>query len=419
MARPALSDLPPLTPIQRRFDAPRIDDIPAALAQTLETCNGCVRPGQRIALAVGSRGIANLPQLVAGVVQWIRRQGGQAFLVPAMGSHGGATDQGQRDVLLGYGLDEKTVGAPIESSMQTVELPRGQSPVPVYFDRNAARADGTILINRIKPHTSFHGPHESGLIKMLAIGLGKQDQARAIHDRGVTGLRDDMPAVAKAVLAGANVLLGLAVVENALDQTMHIEAVRAAQIPQRDTALLKIARANMPSLPANKLDLLIVDEMGKDISGLGMDPNIIGRLRIRGQDEPESPDISLIYVRGLTRRTHGNAIGIGLADITRRDVLDQIDFHATYANLATTTFLQRGMLPLLADDDAHAMSLVLDGLGRPDPARLRICRIRNTLQLDRLSASPALLEDFQVRDDIQPLGPALPLLDDQGRMSPA
>jgi hypothetical protein len=353
------------------------------------------------------------------VVDWIHRQGGQAFLVPAMGSHGGATDQGQRDVLLGYGLDEQTVGAPIESSMQTVELPRGRSPVPVYFDRNAARADGTILINRVKPHTSFHGPHESGLMKMLAIGLGKQDQARAIHDRGVTGLRDDMPAVANAVLAGANVLLGLAVVENALDETMHIEAVPAAQIPQRDAALLEMARANMPSLPADKLDLLIIDEMGKDISGLGMDPNIIGRLRIRGQAEPLSPDISLIYVRGLTPRTHGNAIGIGLADITRREVLEQIDFAATYANLATTTFLQRGMLPLLADDDAHAMSLVLDGLGRPDPARLRICRIRNTLQLESLRVSPALLEELQGSGDIEPLGPAVPLLDDQGRMDPA
>lgn len=416
MARPALPQLPPLTPIQRRFDAPRIDDVPAALARALEACNGCVRQDQRIALAVGSRGIANLPQLVAGLVEWIHRQGGQAFLVPAMGSHGGATDAGQRDVLLGYGLDEQTVGAPIESSMQTVELPRAQSPVPVYFDRNAYQADATILINRIKPHTSFHGPHESGLMKMLAIGLGKQDQARAIHDRGVRGLRDDMPAVARDVLAGANVLLGLAVVENALDQTMHIEAVRADRIPQRDAALLDMARANMPSLPADKLDLLIVDEMGKDISGLGMDPNIIGRLRIRGQAEPESPDISLIYVRGLTPRTHGNAIGIGLADITRRQVLDRIDFAATYANLATTTFLQRGMLPLLADDDAHAMSLVLDGLGRPDPARLRICRIRNTLQLDRVSVSPALLEDFQGRDDIQPLGPAAALLNDKGQM---
>jgi hypothetical protein len=406
----ATVNLPGVTPIRRRFDAPRVEDVPGALAGRLAAREHAVRAGERIAVAVGSRGIANLVELVAGVVRWIDARGAEAFLVPAMGSHGGATAAGQRDVLLGYGLTEAAVGAPIVSSMETVELPRGRSPLPVVVDRNASRADGTILLNRVKPHTSFHGPHESGLMKMLAIGLGKQRQARTIHARGVAGLRDEMPAVARQVLASANIRLGLAVVENALDETMHVEAVEPADIPRRDSELLELARAHMPALPVDRLDVLIVDEMGKDISGLGMDPNIIGRLRIRGEAEPDRPDIAVIYVRGLTERTHGNAVGIGLADITRRAVLDQIDLAATYANLATTTFLQRGMLPLLADDDAHAMSLAMDGLGRRDPSGLRICRIRNTLHPGECLVSPAVLAELEGREDIEILGPARRLL---------
>jgi len=402
---------PSLTIVRQRFSASRLDDVEGELAAQLQACGVAIRPGARIAIAVGSRGIANLAAIVRGLVAWVQAHQGTAFIVPAMGSHGGATAEGQRCVLESYGITEDRVGAPIVSSMQTVTLPQGDVEVPVYLDAAAHQADHTILINRIKPHTSFHGRYESGLMKMIAIGLGKHAQALAIHNLGVRGLREVMPQVAMQAIRHGNIILGVAVVENARDETMLLRALPADRIAREEPALLELARAQMPQLPVGDLDLLIVEEMGKNISGLGMDTNVIGRLKIPGQPEPESPRIRVIYARDLTPETHGNAVGMGLADLITRTLFDKINFAATYENAATSTFLERAKVPMIADSDAQAMHWVLRACGDPDPAGLRIIRIRNTLRLDVLQVSPAVLEQLKQVEMIELTGQAVPLLD--------
>jgi hypothetical protein len=394
----------PLTRIRQQFDRTRLEDVPGAVRAAL-TRAAVTLPEGEIAIAVGSRGIANLLPIVREVVAWVKAAGRQPFLVPAMGSHGGATATGQREVLEGYGLTEDAVGAPIRSSMEVVELPSGEAGIPVYCDRAAAGAAGTIVINRIKPHTSFHGRYESGLMKMLAIGLGKHKQALAIHALGVEGLSDVMPRVARQVLHHGNIVLGLAIVENAFDETLCLQAIPAQAIPDEEPALLDLARAHMPSLPIDDLDLLIVDEVGKNISGLGMDPNIIGRLKIAGQPEPERPRIRCILIRDLHPDSHGNACGMGLADLTTQKLVAKIDFAATYANVATTGFLERAKLPLAADTDADAIAIGLRACGITDPLQARILRIRNTLHLDELQASPAVVAEVAGKVGIEVLGP--------------
>jgi hypothetical protein len=309
-------------------------------------------------------------------------------------------------VLAGYGITEEAAGAPIRPSMAVVELPRGDAEAPVYYAEEAFRADGAILINRVKPHTSFSGQYESGLMKMAAIGLGKAPQARAIHALGLRGLREVMPRVAGQVLRHGNVLLGIAVVENAHDELMLLRAITAADISTREPELLEIARRCRPALPVDELDLLIVDQIGKNISGLGMDTRIIGRLSIRGEAEPARPRIRLILVRGLTAESRGNACGIGLADIITRQAFERIDLRSTYANVLTTGFLERGKIPLIAETENEAMAMAAAALGRESLDEARIIRIENTLRLDRLLVSSPVLAELSGREGIEVLGEA-------------
>jgi len=302
--------------------------------------------------------------------------------------------------------------------MDVVELPRGDAETPVFFDREASKADGTILVNRVKPHTSFRGRFESGLMKMMAIGLGKHAQARAIHQLGIRGLREVMPQVARQVLAHANVLMGLAIVENAYEQPMRVRAIPAADIPSEEPALLEMARANMPHLPVDHLDVLIVDEIGKNISGLGMDPNIIGRLKIRGQPEPEKPDIRAITIHDLSPGSHGNAIGMGLADVATRRFFDKVNFQATYANVLTTTFLERAKVPIIAETDCRAVEIAIAACGLSDPADARIIRIRNTLRLEEMQVSSPVLREIQTGSGVEVLGAAAHLFDVAGNLTP-
>jgi hypothetical protein len=350
-------------------------------------------PGASVAIAVGSRGIEHIAEFVTEIVTWVKLHGAIPFIVPAMGSHGGATAGGQTAVLQGYGISEESTGAPIRSSMDTVELPSGDAGVPIYCDKNAFAADHVIIINRIKPHTSFHGQYESGLMKMLAIGLGKQRQAEAIHKMGVIGLRDIMPKVAMQVLEHTNIYLGIAVIENAYDNTHTIAVLPANEIPDKEPELLLLAKSLMPKLPVDDIDLLIVDEMGKNISGLGMDPNIIGRLKIHGQPEPDTPRIKCIIVRDLTAQSHGNATGMGLADIITDQFAKKIDFKATYANILTTGFLERGKMPIVAENDDDAVEIALNALNIP-LEEMRILHIKNTLHLDTFFASTAIVREL-------------------------
>ena len=399
-------DFPRLIKVVQRFAAAKLADVEAEVQCQLAACGVAIKPGARVAIAAGSRGISNLAQIIRQVVQWVRSQGAEPFIVPAMGSHGGATAEGQRGVLESYSVTEEYVGAPIRSSMSVVELPRGDLPVPLFFDEQAWHADGTIVVNRVKPHTSFHGQYESGLMKMITIGLGKHAQALAIHALGLRGLREIMPVAARRILEHGNVVLGLAIVENAYDQTLLVRAIPAVAIPEQEPLLLEIARQHMPRLPVEDLDILIVDEMGKNISGLGMDPNVIGRLRIRGEPEPPGPRVKVIMVRDLTAESHGNAIGVGLADVITRQLFNKIDFQATYENAVTSTFLDRAKIPVIAESDAQALEIAVRACRLIDPAQPRVIRIRNTLRLDELYVSPAVLAEIKDRDTIETAGPA-------------
>jgi hypothetical protein len=332
-----------------------------------------------------------------------------------MGSHGGATAEGQRGILASYGVTEASMGCPVRASMEVVELDSAGLKLPLFMDKFAFEADGVILVNRIKPHTNYHGDYESGLLKMSVIGLGKERQANAIHSFGVHGLKVLLPQAGRRILASSKIILGIGIVENAYDETSIIAGLTPDEIVMREPELLAKAKQMMPSLPLEDLDILIVDRLGKDISGSGIDPNIIGRMKIPGQPEPESPRIKVIVVTDVTDASHGNVCGIGLADVTTRRLADKVDWDITYTNGITSGFYEQVKLPPVAPTDAVA----LDWANRAchDPATpKKIVRIRDTLHLSELYLSEAALTAS--RERVQVVGPPTEAFDPKGRMTP-
>lgn len=401
-----------LTRIRRKFPDNSLTDLKREIRKELSRLPVLFKPGSSVAIGVGSRGIGNLPLIVSEVVGYIKQNDGRPFIIPAMGSHGGATASGQAAVLESFGITDKSMGAPVRSSMEVAELPKGNCINPVYMDKNAYDSDGVILINKVKPHTDFHGPYESGLVKMSVIGLGKEKGATAIHDYGVYGLRELIPPSAKQILSAGKILAGIAVVENAWDKIMLVRALSADKIMQEETGLLEIARSNLPSFPADEFDLLIVNRMGKNISGVGMDTNIIGRLRIFGQEEPAKPRIRSIVVTDLTDESHGNASGIGLADVITKHLYDKIDFEFTYKNIATSSFLERGKIPLVAENGREAYNLAIRNCGISRPGEERIIRIEDTLHLHELYVSKAIIREIGNKSDVEILQDNMPLFTD-------
>lgn len=407
-------DLPTMIKIRCRYNDECIKDIGEAVRSEIIRISLHIRPGASIAIAVGSRGIANLKDIVKETVACVKDQGGDPFIVPAMGSHGGANAEGQREVLASYGIIQEYVGAPIKSSMQTVEIDRGNLENRVFVDRFAYEADGIIIINRVKVHTDFHGTTESGIMKMCVIGLGKHRQALEIHKYGIYGLKELLPKTALHVLQHTNIIMGLAIVENAYDKTMLIQAVKPEDFAKEDSRLLEICKKNMPKLPAARIDILLVDEMGKDISGAGLDTNIIGRLKIQDQPDAENPKIKNIIVMGLTEASHGNAIGMGLADYITKELFQKIDFQATYENVITSTFTERGKMPIVADTDQQAMQYAVRTSGPVSPEDLRIIRIRNTLRLDEMVVSQKIWEEIRENPNIEKIEECTELFNDSG-----
>lgn len=389
------------TKIKQLFPENALPDIKGELAKELQKFRAKIKPGSDIALAVGSRGISNSVLIVRGVVDFIRACDANPFIIPAMGSHGGATAEGQETILESYGITEKNTGAPVRSSMDVVELPGGNSPVPVFMDKNGWQADGIILINRIKIHTDFHAKYESGLVKMAVIGLGKEKQASAVHSYGVYGLAELMPYIARVVFGSGKIIGGIALVENAHDETMLLKALKTDEIFDQEPGLLDISRKNMPSLPVDDIGVLVIDRIGKDISGVGLDPNIIGRLRIAGQEEPDRPRIRSIVLTDLTGNSHGNAIGIGLADVITRTLFNKIDFSATYTNIRTSNFLERAKVPFTTETGLEAFELALKSCGYIERGKERIVRIKDTLHLDELYVSQAVMKDLENDDKIK------------------
>lgn len=418
-----MSILPRVIPIRQRFSGPRVADIPEEVGKQLAQAGteGRIKPGMRIAITAGSRGIANIPLILRSVVRQLKAWGAEPFIVPSMGSHGGATAEGQVEVLEGLGVTEAFCEAPILSSMDVVEIGRTPAGMPVHLDKNAWGADGIVVVARVKAHTDFQSPvgYESGLMKMMSIGLGKHKQALLLHDYGVRGIRDMMPEVARVVLANANIVAGLAVLENAFEETAKIEAVAPGQIPEREPLLLAESKSFMPRLPVEDIDILMVDRIGKNVSGTGMDTNIIGRMRIRGVEEFASPRIQCIIAGDLSAESHGNAVGIGLADVTTRRLFEKIDRRITNANVITSTFLERGKIPLVAENDRDALDTALRCNWGVPRAEARFVRIYDTLHLERLYVSESLLAEVSGRAGIEVLGEAEEIrLDRDGNFEP-
>jgi hypothetical protein len=380
-----------------------------------------LQPGASVAVTVGSRGIANIAGITRAIVAYFKAAGAQPFIVPAMGSHGGGTAEGQRAVIEGYGVTEEFVGAEIRSSMETVIVDRTPQGIPVHFDKQAYEADHVVVAGRVKPHTGFVGEIESGLHKMMLIGLGKHEGAkiyhRAIQDHSFLEI---IRAVADSVIQNCRILAGVAIVENAYDETAHIEAVAPDNFFEREKYLLRLAREGMPRLPFPECDLLIVDEIGKDVSGSGMDTNVIGR-KYNDHEATDRDDVRCrrIVVRGLTDKTHGNATGIGIAEFTTRRTVDAIDMEATRINAITGGHPIAAMLPVIYDTDREAIEAALQTVGLVEPEDARVIQIQNTLKVAELLVSEAYWREVLQRDDLSVLSEPQPMaIDGAGNLAP-
>ena len=407
--------------IKRTFPDEKIENIEEVTrSELLALGEGIVRPGERIAVLADSRGIANIHRVIRAVCDYVKEMNGIPFIIPAMGSHGGATAEGQKALLAGYGITEEYCGAPVISSMEVVELPSDGLKTRLFMDRHAFEADGIIDVNRVKPHTDFHGEHESGIMKMLVIGLGKHRQALAIHDYGTYGLKELIVPAARRVIETGKIRAGVGLVENSLDHTAEIRACRGKDIEALDLELIGHARKLMPALPAKHAHILIIDEIGKDISGTGMDTNITGRMSLEG--EPDSGEVKMnrVIIGGLTEGTHGNAIGMGFADFAPRSILDAIDFASTNANVITSTFLQRGKMPMLADNMRQCVEFAARTAGSPPPAEedLRVIRVKSTLRMDEMYVTPNIYEEIRNDPDVEKTAEHIPVVDTDGNLPP-
>ncbi|OAI52317.1 [Fe-S]-binding protein [Planctomycetaceae bacterium SCGC AG-212-F19] len=413
---------PKMVRVRQQFERTRVDEIPTAVHKTLETLDLSrrIKPGQSVALTAGSRGIANIPLILRSVVASLKQLGAKPFIIPAMGSHGGGTAEGQRAVLESYGITEAFVGAPIRASMEVVSLGETPEGWPVVLDRHAAEANHIAVIGRVKPHTGYHGPIESGLLKMMMIGLGKHAGALNYHRILLEQPYDKVVrSIGRAIRARAPIAFGLAVVENAYDETARVEAVQPDDFEAREAELLVLAKRWLARLPLARADVLIVDEIGKDISGSGMDTNVVGRKRaFRHEPSPTGqPEMRLIFVRGLSERTHGNAAGIGLADFTSTRLVRSMNYKATVINCLTAGYPEGANLPVHFETDREVMDAALAIIGTRQPEEARIMRIRNTMLLEEVECSEACLDDPHRATEFAPISPSHPLsFDAQGNL---
>jgi hypothetical protein len=407
--------LPEWALVRQRFDPTEIADVGDAVRGVLDPVMTTIPPGARVCLAVGSRGIDRIDQVVRAVVERVRVAGASVFIVPAMGSHGGATAEGQLEVLAEYGITPESMGCEIRSSMETVELGEVRPGVPVFVDRNAFEgADLIVPINRVKVHTDFNGPVESGLMKMIAIGLGKQKGADTFHGQGFAVFDELIPAVAAHTLARAPIPFGLALVENGHARLLHVEAVPADRIATREPELLVMATKALARIPLQAIDVLVLDEIGKDISGLGMDSNVVGRYYAGPTGIP--PAVQRIVVRDLTVPTEGNAVGIGMADVVLRRAVEKIDRRKTYVNCVTAKTPEGARVPLTVDTDQEALAIALACCLKVTPEKARIVRVRDTKHLERFYVSAPALPDVLAVGSCEVVEPLRPIAFDAAGM---
>lgn len=394
--------LPRMIRIEQIYPRQKIESLSAELEKQLSQMDAL--PGQvcgkRIAITVGSRGIHGIVEILAALCNWLKAQGAHPFLVPAMGSHGGANAAGQLDVLASFGVTEETIGVPILSSMEVVTY--GQiDGTPLYCDKNAFEADGVIVFNKVKPHTDFRGEVESGLCKMIAIGLGKHAGASAIHDRGFADFARVLPLVAREFLNTGKCVLGIGVCQNAYDELCALKIAPPEKLIELDKELLKVGRERLATLKAKELDVLVLDEIGKNISGFGYDPNVVGRINSGLPGFSDILKLERLCILGLSEQTHHNGCGISAADVTTRRCLRDIDWQIVWTNLATSLMVQGGKIPMYANTDYEAIRLAVRTCGCTDPKKVRMVRAKNTATLYEVEVSEGLYEELRDRPDIR------------------
>ena len=409
---------PRLVHIRQHFARDLVEDVPGAVRAELEKMAHAVKPGMTVGITVGSRGIRDILSILETAVGWVKERGAEPVLLAAMGSHGGGTAAGQKEVLDSLGITEERLGARVVTCDQGREVGVTDTGWKVYMLESAFAVDAILPINRVKTHTSFKGTVESGLAKKLTVGLGGPPGATQFHTVGKSELLSPMlEDVARAIVARMPVVGGLAIIENAYEETAKIEGVLAGDIIARERELLQYSKSLMPSLPAERIDALVIEEMGKNYSGTGLDTNIVGRLRIQGGTEPASPVIRYISVLDLSEASHGNATGIGLADFTTQTLVDKIDRKATYLNCLTTTFVTRAFFPMFFDTEEETLATMMHCLRNTPLEELRMVLIPNTLFLTDCYVSEALLPELSGKARYEIAGPPRELtFNAQGRL---
>lgn len=392
-----LKQYPKMYRIKQNINVEKIEDLRLEVYNQLNSLNlsNIIKPGNEIAITAGSRGIANIDKIIKHVCDYVKALDGIPFIVPAMGSHGGATAEGQRLVLKKLGITEEAIGCEIRSSMDTVELEDAENGAPVFMDKNAFNSDGIISVNRIKPHTDFLASNESGIVKMVAVGLGKEKGASAMHGYD---LASTIPLAFKVALKHAPIIAGLGIIENSKDETYMIKAVLPENFLKEDAELLKVAMQQVPHLPYDHIDILVVKEMGKMYSGTGVDTKVIGRIRVQGVPEPKSPNVNKLVILRLSPYSYGNALGIGLADITTKELVDKIDYESMYVNLIATTYLERGKVPPHFETEKAAIDTAFKTLGKIKPEDAKVMIIENTLHLTELIVSESIYKE--IKDEV-------------------
>jgi hypothetical protein len=400
-----MSNFPQMFRVHQTFERPLVTDVPGEVARELSALNlgERIKPGQSVAITAGSRGIANIKHVIKGIADHVKSLGGLPFIVPAMGSHGGGTAAGQCELLAGYGITEAFCGCPIRASMETVVVCQAAEGFPVHFDKYAYGADHVVVCGRVKPHTGFVGDIESGLMKMMLIGLGKHNGAIIYHKAIANySFGQILRSVAREVLSRCRIVCGVAIVENAYDETAKISAIAPQEFEEREKELLKLARAWLPRLPFSTADVLLIDEIGKNMSGTGMDTNVVGRKYLDHAPAPdEFPKIKRIAVRSLTHDTHGNATGIGLAEFCRTQALRQMDVSKTRINCLTGGHPTAAMLPLDYETDREILQAAFATIGLTEPPDAKVMWIVNTLHVAEVECSLAYYSEAQTRADLE------------------
>lgn len=411
--------IPRFVRVRQRYDDRKITDLAGVLTEQLERqpCKDQVK-GKRIAVTVGSRGIPDNLLIVKTICDTLKRWGAEPFVVPAMGSHGGGTVEGNLEVLSGYGITEENLGVPILASMEVVPVGTidDGAQTPVYCDKYAAEADGIVVYNKVKPHTDFKGEHESGLLKMIAIGLAKHQGCSWFHKQGFDTFAERIPMVAKMFLEKMPVLFGVGVIQNAYDDISDIGVFAREKIVEGDKTLLEKARANFPRFLFDNIDVLIVDRIGKNISGEGADPNVTGRgFMPYFKDDFHT---KRLFIRGLSEQSHHNACGLGLADITTRRCLNSVDWESTWINLTTNTMIDGGKIPMYQNSDYDALRLAIRTCTKIRYDEARIVRIKDTLSLNEFEVSANMKEELEQIPNVEILSQPYELaFDGEGNLS--